>query len=109
MSLEQEKPSMGIQETQRRPEVKPEARQVPGRENQQRDIKTEQQKSDALKAEQIRIELRNYPVVALITPEPPSLPPPENQEAKLGFWEILELILEKILGGGKEFLPMGKK
>jgi hypothetical protein len=65
--------------------------------------RTEEQKSEADKINQIRIELFNMPVLALEMPlsKLAEKPDPKNLDTRSSFLDIIEIILEMIVDGAK--------
>jgi hypothetical protein len=72
--------------------------------------RTEEQKSEADKMKQIRIELFNMPVLAFEMPESKhgEKPDPKNLDAGSGFLDIIEMILEMIVDGVKAIFQKRK-
>jgi hypothetical protein len=70
-----------------------------------------EQKSEADKINQIRIELFNMPVFAVEMPESKHVEKsdPKNLDTGSGFLEIIEMILEVIIEGVKAIFPKRKE
>jgi hypothetical protein len=106
MSEVHERFTDGLFEARWQPGVRPDFHR--GENKQSR--RTEEQKSEANKANQIRIELLNMPVFAVEISDSKlgGKPEPKDSDTRSGFLEIIEMILEMIVEGAKAILPRRK-
>jgi hypothetical protein len=89
-------------EAKRQPGEQPEFHR--GENKQSR--RTEERESEVDKINQIKIELFNIPVLALVIPDSKLVEKsdPKNLDTRLSFLDIVEIILEMIVKGAKAIL-----
>ena len=79
-------------------------------ENKQ-SYRAEEQRSEADKLKQIKIELLNMPILALEMPgsKRAGNPDPVNSDTTISFVDIIEMILEMVVDVAKALLPKRKE